>query len=57
MLSSLPISEASNLAIHSLVILHLHGKNKRISVTSLSEVLDVSKSHLAKVMQKLVKAK
>jgi Rrf2 family protein len=56
MLSSLPISEASNLAIHSLVLLHLHGENKRISVTSLSGILEVSKSHLAKVMQRLVKA-
>jgi Rrf2 family protein len=56
MLKILPISEASNLAIHALATINLSGKKTRLSVTQLSEALDVSKSHLAKVMQKLVKA-
>lgn len=56
MLNILPVSEASNLAIHALAAINLAGKKNRLSVTLLSDALDVSKSHLAKVMQKLVKA-
>jgi Rrf2 family protein len=54
--SMLPLSEASNLAIHALAAINLLGNGRRISVTVLAKVLEVSHSHLAKVMQKLVKA-
>ncbi len=56
MINSLPISEASNLAIHALAAIHNLGAGKRLSVAQIAKVLDVSQSHLAKVMQKLVKA-
>ncbi|MBU1537587.1 Rrf2 family transcriptional regulator, partial [Myxococcota bacterium] len=56
MLNSLPISEASNLAIHALAVINNLGAGKRLSVAQISTVLEVSQSHLAKVMQKLVKA-
>ncbi len=56
MVHFLPISEASNLAIHALVAINLLGEGRRISVSQLTKLLDVSQYHLAKVMQKLVKA-
>ena len=56
MMNSLQISEASNLAIHALAAINNLGQGKRLSVGVLAKVLEVSQSHLAKVMQKLVKA-
>lgn len=56
MMNSLPISEAANLAIHALSVINNLGQGKRLSVAQVARALDVSQSHLAKVMQKLVKA-
>ncbi|GAB4291077.1 MAG: hypothetical protein Kow0090_04400 [Myxococcota bacterium] len=49
------ISEAANLAIHSLAYLASGGNEGYVSVSEIARELGVSESHLAKVMQKLVK--
>ena len=51
----LHISDASNLALHTMVLLASEPAQSR-SVKSLAEVLGVSEHHLAKVMQRLGKA-
>jgi len=54
--SALRISEASILALHSLVMISQADENKLESVKNISETLNVSKNHLSKVLQRLVKA-
>lgn len=56
-MNSLNLSHAANLAIHALAILKTLSPNQRMSVTKLALILNVSRSHLAKVMMKLAKAK
>jgi Rrf2 family protein len=55
-MNSLNMSHAANLAIHALAVLKTLPKGERLSVTKLAIILNVSKSHLAKVMMKLAKA-
>lgn len=55
-MNPLNLSHAANLAIHALAILKTQPRDRRMSVTELSRLLDVSKSHLAKVMQKIARA-
>ena len=47
------ISEASNIAVHSLAMMANH--KEHLSATQLSEALHLSKNHIAKVLQRLVK--
>lgn len=54
--SLLRISEAANLAVHSLAYMSKTQKEGYFSVTEIAETLNVSPSHLAKVMQRLAKA-
>lgn len=49
------ISEATSLALHSMIILAQH-QGKLVSVKEISNKLDVSANHLSKVMQRLNKA-
>jgi Rrf2 family protein len=51
----LNITEASNIAIHALVCLNILGKDKPMSNSNIAAILEVSESHLAKIMQKLVR--
>ncbi|MBN2723705.1 MAG: Rrf2 family transcriptional regulator [Deltaproteobacteria bacterium] len=55
MFNALNISEASNLAIHALIVLYNQGEKKKLSTQYIAGLLRVSESHLAKVMQRLVK--
>ncbi|MBU1220352.1 Rrf2 family transcriptional regulator [Myxococcota bacterium] len=55
MFNALNISEASNLAIHALIVLNNLGGKKKLSTQYIAKLLKVSESHLAKVMQRLVK--
>jgi len=50
------ITEAVNLGIHAMLVLSAN-PGRRLSTTTISEVLRVSPSHLAKVMQKLARAR
>ncbi len=52
----LTISDASNLAFHSMMLLATLQKDQTLSVNELSEKLLVSANHLSKVMQRLAKA-
>lgn len=55
MQSLLKISEASSLALHSMIVLvEQHGKP--VSVKEIAEILEVSANHLSKVLQRLTKA-
>jgi len=47
------ISEGSNLAIHALAYLAYRGPDKALPVIRIAEILQVSKDHLGKVMQRL----
>jgi Rrf2 family protein len=51
----LKISEAVSLGIHACVIIAGHGADKT-NVGKMAETLKASRAHLAKVMQRLVKA-
>ncbi|MBN1293368.1 MAG: Rrf2 family transcriptional regulator [Candidatus Latescibacteria bacterium] len=51
----LKIPERVNLAIHSLAYIVAQNNNKPIPVSDIARNLAVSESHLAKVMQRLVK--
>jgi len=53
--SILKISEATVLAIHTMFMLGMN-RDKLISTREIATSLDVSENHLAKVLQKLVKA-
>jgi Rrf2 family protein len=55
MYNILNISEKTNLAIHALSNLARAGKGVSLSVSELANGFPVSESHLAKVMQSLVK--
>ncbi len=50
------ITEAVNLGIHAMLVLTAN-PGRRLSTTHIAEVLRVSPSHLAKVMQKLARAR
>ncbi|MBU1244702.1 Rrf2 family transcriptional regulator [Myxococcota bacterium] len=50
------ITEAVNLGIHAMLVLTANPE-RRLSTTNIAEVLRVSPSHLAKVMQKLARAR
>ncbi len=54
--SLLRISEAANIAVHALAYMSKTQKEGYFSVAEIAETLNVSPSHLAKVMQRLVKA-
>jgi len=56
MSSILRISEAANLGIHALVYLALEKECSPCSAGVIAKALEVSESHLAKVMQRLVAA-
>ncbi len=56
MFNVLNISEKTNLAIHALSNLAKSGEGVSLSISELAKGFPVSKSHLAKVMQNLVKA-
>lgn len=47
------ISEASNIAVHSLALISV--SNKTLNTNSLSEMLILSRNHIAKVLQTLTK--
>ena len=49
------ISERVNLAIHALGYMAAHGGEEPFSVSNLADRMEVSPSHLAKVMQMLVR--
>ncbi len=53
-MSILRFSEGFSLALHSLLIIRASKEN--VSVVTLSDKLDASVAHLAKIMQRLVKA-
>lgn len=55
MSSILKISEAVSLAIHAVIITALK-KDERVSTSEIAEAIEASEAHLAKVMQRLVKA-
>jgi Rrf2 family protein len=48
------ISEAASIGIHSMVL--IAKSDKRLNVTKISEIMDFSRHHVAKVMQRLAKA-
>ncbi len=50
------LSEASNLAIHALGILSDEGRGRPLSAAQLAADIQVSESHLAKVLQRLANA-
>lgn len=52
---ALKISEAASLAIHSLIILSAYPL-RSVPVVEIAEMINVSKDHLAKVMQRLNRA-
>ncbi len=56
MKSILNISEAANLAIHALAYMATLGESQPASVAQIAGDLNVSQAHLAKVLQKLVRA-
>lgn len=47
------ISEASNIALHSLALISV--SNKSLNTNSLSEILNLSRNHIAKVLQTLTR--
>lgn len=47
------ISEAASIGIHSMVL--IAKSDKRLNVTNISEIMDFSRHHVAKVMQRLAK--
>lgn len=51
----LKISEAANLAIHAMVYMLRSRDVGTVSVAEIAEVLDVSKDHLGKVLQRLTR--
>jgi Rrf2 family protein len=56
MQGALKISEGSNLAIHAMSYLAAVPRGQVTSVARMAEVLDVSRDHLGKVMQRLTRA-
>lgn len=56
MSSILKISEAVSLGIHACIII-AKSQNSKISANKIAESLSASEDHLAKVLQRLVKAK
>jgi len=50
------ISEAGSMAIHSMALLAGLGKDEKISTVNIAKTFGISKNHLSKVMQSLVKA-
>jgi len=52
----LKVSDAVNLAMHSMMLLAAERNGGRLSVTAMAGRLGVSENHLAKVMQRLAKA-
>lgn len=55
MVKMFKLSEASNLAIHALVVLKNYGTKAMVPNDIIANQLNVSHSHLSKVMQRLVK--
>lgn len=53
--SILRISEAANLGIHAMACLVGFGPDRTVAVTEISDLLNVSKDHLGKVLQRLAK--
>lgn len=53
----LKISEAANMGVHALAYLATSNGDESVSATEIAEVLQVSESHLAKVLQRLAKQK
>ena len=51
----LNISEATSIAFHAVIYLEVHN-DRKVSTKEIAEVFKVSEGHLAKVMQRLVKA-
>ncbi len=52
----LRISEAANIAIHSMAYIAVKGRNGFVSVSQIAEDIGVSSAHLSKVLQRLVKS-
>lgn len=55
MKSILNLSEAGNLAIHALAYMATLGPQKPVSATKIAKDINVSESHLSKVLQKLAR--
>lgn len=55
MKSILNLSEAGNLAIHALAYMATMGPNRPVSATKIAKDINVSESHLSKVLQNLAR--
>jgi Rrf2 family protein len=53
----LKLSEGGSLAIHALALLASLGKREKLSAGKISAVFNVSRNHLSKIMQQLVREK